>query len=894
MSSGGQDSQIWVQVATTLRSWAVHDRLFRYGQADSLRWIADRVERGGFILADEVGLGKTRLSLLVMVAALEAGANVVAVVPAGLLLQWRREAMDLQRELDEVFPGSLGKWTPTLVRSYDHLFDLSPKEKYPLADHRQQRWVLISQSFDLYRSKRNANVKGLELPAFVRAAWEGKDAHGNNRWVHYAAERARTGGEFVAAERRAARFLSSLKFASEWTTIFAAEELRPFGRGGRQSNADCSAFFQSGRDGRKLLMHLVGRLIGRVDLLVMDEAHKSREEGDEPEKRLGRLLQEVLQTAPDARRISMTATPVELGARQWASLLRRTGIGPDHPNWPEIDLAITGFASALASANDRADQPEALELLISAAGRFEAALRPFVTRRRRIEQDEMKALVPQALTGAHPHRELTTHVIEVEQLDDDWRRFVLAAEGRGLAGEGQANIRYASGLATARPPAGREGPASHRRGTRAAAWRGLQERLEGASVSRLWAHPRVVGAADRIEELLQFDGNSPTEKVLVFGTYTEPMEALRDVLNGRQLLRALDLDVVAAVPKAPDLALLRTVYAEGRRGQRFSGCLVDPELDEAGLATMIGSAHARYERAREAVLARIHGESAWVAAQPGDHALRALRADSPQAYSFVFETLRAEVFDVLLYCGEDAATASGERLDSLAHEAWKEHLICMLHGDENLDDEPASGSHTANIVGNSKLERLDAQADRLAPKRIIDYFEKEPRSQFCRLLDGGVAAKTRQAIQASFNRREVGPYVLVAQSMVGREGLNLHRACRKVFLFHPEWNPGVMEQQIGRVDRIESLWTKLAAAWNGALPPGGEVDLASFPRIAVESLVFRGTYDEFQSGVLQSRRAALNAQLFGALLEEEALERVPAEFRARIARGAPDFGPGRR
>jgi SNF2 family DNA or RNA helicase len=51
--------------------------------------------------------------------------------------------------------------------------------------------------------------------------------------------------------------------------------------------------------------------------------------------------------------------------------------------------------------------------------------------------------------------------------------------------------------------------------------------------------------------------------------------------------------------------------------------------------------------------------------------------------------------------------------------------------------------------------------------------------------------------------------VLVAQSVVGREGLNLHRACRTVILLHPEWNPGVVEQQIGRVDRLSSYWEQL-------------------------------------------------------------------------------------
>lgn len=63
------------------------------------------------------------------------------------------------------------------------------------------------------------------------------------------------------------------------------------------------------------------------------------------------------------------------------------------------------------------------------------------------------------------------------------------------------------------------------------------------------------------------------------------------------------------------------------------------------------------------------------------------------------------------------------------------------------------------------------------------YVNQEPRSSFCRSLDGEVKPETRRAIQSGFNRRESGPHVLIAQSQVGREGLNLHKACRRVFLF---------------------------------------------------------------------------------------------------------------
>ena len=95
-----------------------------------------------------------------------------------------------------------------------------------------------------------------------------------------------------------------------------------------------------------------------------------------------------------------------------------------------------------------------------------------------------------------------------------------------------------------------------------------------------------------------------------------------------------------------------------------------------------------------------------------------------------------------------------------------------------------------------------------------------------------------------------------------------------------------MEQQIGRVDRIESLWTNLAKEWKKN-PEG------PYPKIEVESLVFRGTYDEYQANILRSRRVSLNAQLFGALLDEETIVKVPENYQQKLAEAAPDWGPGR-
>lgn len=162
------------------------------------------------------------------------------------------------------------------------------------------------------------------------------------------------------------------------------------------------------------------------------------------------------------------------------------------------------------------------------------------------------------------------------------------------------------------------------------------------------------------------------------------------------------------------------------------------------------------------------------------------------------------------------------------------------------------------------------------------------QSFHARLLQGATRWETRRYLQAAFNRPGASPWVLIAQSQVGREGLDLHESCRVVVQFHAEWNPAVLEQQIGRVDRKGSLWERLAQKW---LDDGAQ---GVPPFVEVWQLIFEGTYDAFQWDRVMRRQHVFDASLFGSLLPAEAWDRVPKERVKELLAAAPSFRPPRR
>jgi hypothetical protein len=124
-----------------------------------------------------------------------------------------------------------------------------------------------------------------------------------------------------------------------------------------------------------------------------------------------------------------------------------------------------------------------------------------------------------------------------------------------------------------------------------------------------------------------------------------------------------------------------------------------------------------------------------------------------------------------------------------------------------------------------------------------------------------------------------------AQSAVASEGLNLHRACRIVVMFHLDWNPGRIEQQIGRVDRQGSAWMSDFEKWE----VGGNV--GEPPHIDVHTIALEGTYDAFRTEVVNERARILRSQLFGEILPAEQLQRLPEEVRAVIEQIKIAFRP---
>jgi hypothetical protein len=200
----------------------------------------------------------------------------------------------------------------------------------------------------------------------------------------------------------------------------------------------------------------------------------------------------------------------------------------------------------------------------------------------------------------------------------------------------------------------------------------------------------------------------------------------------------------------------------------------------------------------------------------------------------------------------------------------------------------ASDRDEGDADGDGQLDEAEASVLWADLRLRLEEEYNRPEGGYARLMYGETKPATRRFLQLAFNRKHGHPKVLVAQSLVGREGLNLQKACRTVVLLHPEWNPGVVEQQIGRVDRIGSLWEeKLKQAITDKQESG------NLPRIEIRHVVFKGTYDEKNWQVLRDRWDDLRAQLHGIVISSRIAEKYSdaKEMVVEINDAAPNFSP---
>jgi hypothetical protein len=151
-----------------------------------------------------------------------------------------------------------------------------------------------------------------------------------------------------------------------------------------------------------------------------------------------------------------------------------------------------------------------------------------------------------------------------------------------------------------------------------------------------------------------------------------------------------------------------------------------------------------------------------------------------------------------------------------------------------------------------------------------DEGEREGLIANVRLANGAVKRETRERLMSAFNT-PFYPEILVASSVMA-EGVDLHLMCRNVIHHDLDWNPSVIEQRTGRLDRIGSKGERARLPVNVYLP------------------FIEGAQDEKQFRVMRDRERWFNV-VMGERLElderstDKLAERVefPAEAAAEIA-----------
>ena len=874
-----QNFRGWTEVARHLQDMAsplsAFARLLNDGQRASLLAIADRIGSNGVIVADEVGMGKTRIAVFVATAVVQSGGRSAVVIPPGLSFQWRKEFRDCGTD---VLP---------VVRSLHGYFEAWNNEEPTSPPWFQQSIVMISHLFSNWRFGQNPQTwRWCLLPevyAATRQLTEGRvprgyrDAYCRDAYVQRVVAAANSIAKAVPskASNPARCLLSRLLSEVNWPAPLNAENY-----GSRQP---LRVWFEK----------VVGLGLGAFDLIIVDEAHKNRSE----DGGLSTVVENVVLAGGDSRRLALTATPIELDVGQWESTLKRIATTTEQRE--PVVKATERYAQAirrlrLGWRSSNAVRDEYRE----AAAQFRNALRPYLLRRDKREDEDVLKFKEASGLSEYDYRHLREVAVEFNDLSSAWRQAVCAAEALSVVREPMMDsqtkrlrltIGNGHGLASvidqafydkvedkrqveedrtqAEDEVGTSGPdlvAEPPAANRSALWASVLRNALGNDPDILFDHPAILAAVRTIEEETERG-----EKVLVFGRFTRPMRALVSLLNARQMLKAVEQ--ASPWPQAK-------VHEDEWPAVRAAHRQLSSKVDLIRLDDLLAQRYRRESDQR---------------ARQREELLMRLRA------GLAHDETNGKCFAILDAIGRQTAPVTGDDEEDERHVALLARAIAA-----NTDRPDATDADLANAF----RALVEAAGDRDSSEERGEEFDEEQAARawnileehlregytsqqggFARLMYGETKPQTRRMIQLAFNRPNSFPRVLVAQSLVGREGLNLHESCRIVVLLHPEWNPGVVEQQIGRVDRVNSRWAKVLRQ---AIDGGGKG--SDLPRIEIRPIIFKGTYDEHNWNVLQERWDDLRAQLHG--------EAVPARLRAsedkegraildEIAAARPNFSP---
>ncbi len=846
------------------------------GQRASLRAMASRIPRNGVVIADEVGMGKTRIAVELARCVIQSGGRVAILVPPGLGYQWQSELRE-----GEVLD------VPNILRSLSSYLGAWAGDPQPWF---AKQTVMVSHAFTNWRLSSQAAVWRWALVPELYARWrelsDGRLPRGYhcNETLAHGWLCANVAVSIFAAlpnnRRHPIRRLLERFEDVQWPRPLDAAEYAKYGAL------------------RHWLERSVGIGLGVFDLIVTDEAHKSRG----TESGLSRLLESVIVPSDTARRLALTATPVELDVSQWHSTLSRLGL--DTATLALVQEATRQYADAVKRLRQAwRSSPEARAAYKAAAARFQDVLSPYLLRRDKREDPDVCRFHRHSGLPINAYRKETEILVKTEELSLAWRKAICAAESlsvvtRGLGDPVAKRLRLTLGnghgiaalldqIKRADDDHGQEQfdganpqtePNEHtgkaadvKRQERAVWWLNvIGHAFDTGGDESLFDHPAITKAVETIEK----DALSG-EKVLVFGRFTRPLRALVDLLNAREMLRRIQNEEPWPQSKVHgdrDGDAESSEWLAVRAAHRQLGSSLQLETLDDTLRIRYERERQRREDFRERLVPEI--ERGWQGKEAGVY----LKA--------IFDAFRRSA----------GATVSDERPEESSLALVARAMMELL---ERPDADATEYTRTFCQLIEAVCDRDDADNDdeidadeaaRQWEEIKLRLKEEYARTQggFARLVYGGTRQESRRMIQLAFNRAKSFPRILVAQSLVGREGLNLHKACRVVVLLHPEWNPGVVEQQIGRVDRVDSRWCNELRTALDSGTPGPEL-----PRIEVRPVVFRGTYDEHNWKVLRERWDNLRAQLHGDVISPEsaALNTEDKALFDEISGAAPNFSP---
>ena len=891
-----QNFQGWAVVAESLRQEADRQSILardkgesaahlNRGQCASLRAIASRIVTNGVVIADEVGMGKTRIAVEVARSTIKAGGRVAILIPAGLGYQWQ----------DELQEGRVGDVLPVLRSLWSFL---AAWEAPDVESH--QPWfkasaVMVSHAFTNWRLGERTYPWRFALLPELYARWR-EEVYGRlpnfyhgHELLTYRCTRNAALSIAAAVPKHGAhpvrRWLCKL-LEVEWPKPLDAAEY-----------SNCGEL-------RTWLERSIGCGLGVFDLIILDEAHKARD----TESALSRLLNNVLVSSACARKLALTATPIELTVDQWCQTLRRLDL--DDAALCSVREVTSQYAVAVTRLRQTwRSNEEAREAYKVAAASFQGTLAPYLLRRDKREDPEVKQFHAYSKLRINEYRQEREITVETSQLSMAWRKAICSAEslsvvtrqkddpfakrlrltlgnGHGIAALLDQTRRHDTDdqkqeehdKTVPGSDQGEEdslaGPDDRKRCERAKWWLAIMNQAFSEGNDSLYHHPAIRAAIAAIEE-----ANQQGEKVLVFGRFTRPLRALVDLLNAREMLRRVQNEepwTQAKVHGDPDGDTEESEWAAVRAAHSQINSSIDLLALNRILRTRYDRERYRRERFRERLISQI--EEGWKQSPPGTR-ITAIFGHFKRSVESTDDDDREEQRSLAVVARaimELVGNPDGELPPSDLANAFRDLVLAISDRDDADEDGEIDDDEAAKL-----WETIEGRLS-------VEY--NRPQGGFARLMFGGTSPESRRVIQLAFNRPNSFPKVLVAQSLVGREGLNLHNWCRIVVLLHPEWNPAVVEQQIGRVDRVDSHWCKQLRA---AIASNASVD--RLPRIEVRPVIFRGTYDEYNWEVLHTRWDDLRAQLHGIAIPPSTPVNNDDEegrrFVEEISKAAPNFSP---